>query len=317
MGSPSAGAIDRFGEVEVEEPRAAAGEVVVRVIAAALNPADLKVHRGEFAGRVLHARTRPLISGYDLSGVVESCGEGVSDLSAGDEVFGFLAYSSKTRHGSFGERVAIARSAVARKPASISHELAAAAATSGLSALQAMRDQGGLRAGGRALVIGAAGGVGSVAVGVAKALGAHVTAVCSTPGVELVRGLGADEVIDRRVTDPRSLTGPFDVIFDAAAAYSYSKLRHQLAPGGAFVCTLPSAAFVGGKLQAVFSSKRCRMLFVQPKTADLEQLAEWLAGGMSVPIDSRFHVRELAKAFERFERGDLRGRIAVDVASGW
>jgi hypothetical protein len=94
-------------------------------------------------------------------------------------------------------------------------------------------------------------------------------------------------------------------------------LRHQLAPGGAFVCTLPSAAFVGGKLQAVFSSKRCRMLFVQPKTADLEQLAEWLAGGMSVPIDSRFHVRELAKAFERFERGDLRGRIAVDVASGW
>jgi NADPH:quinone reductase-like Zn-dependent oxidoreductase len=316
IGIPAAGAFDQLGVVTIGAPTAGPGEVVVRVVASALNPADLKVLRGEFAGRVLHARTRPLVTGYDFSGVVEACGGGVTDLHPGDEVFGHLAYASSNRQGAFGERIAVARAAIGRKPSAVDHRVAAALATSGLTALQALRDVGRLQPGGRALVIGAAGGVGSLAIGVARALGATVTAVCSTYAIDFVRGLGADEVVDRRARDPRELTGPFDVILDAAAAYSYGALCGALAAGGTYVTTLPSAGWLGGKLLAMFSSKRCRMVVVRSVSADLEQLAAWVSGGTRVPIDATFPVRELASACAKMADGELRGRIAIDVEHG-
>jgi len=316
-GSPAAGDISKLGLVEIDAPSPHAGEVLIRVVAAAVNPADLKVHRGELAGRVLHARTKPLVSGYDVSGVVEACGEGVGDLQPGDEVFGMFAYSSGTKQGSFAERVVMKRGEVAKKPAGVSHATAAAAATSGLSALQSLRDLGRLTSGQRVLVIGASGGVGSIAVGVAKQLGAHVTAVCSTPAIELVRSLGADEIVDRKATDPTTVTGPFDQIFDTAVAYSYAAMRHQLARGGAFLTTLPTAGFVGGKLLSLFSSKRCHMLLVKGKSRDLEQLGAWLATGMKVPIDSTFPIRDLAKALERQGSGKAQGKIVVGVENGF
>ncbi len=314
IGVPEAGAFDKLGPVTVEPPAPADGQVEVRVHASAVNPADLKVLRGEFAGRVLHARTKPLVSGYDFSGVVE---RDAGDLHAGDEVYGFLAYSSKNRQGAFGERVIAERAAIARKPAGVSHETAAAAATPGLTALQALRDLGHLGKDGRALVLGAAGGVGSLAVGIARELGARVTGVCSTYAVDLVRELGAAEVVDRRARDPRSLEGPFDVVFDAAAAYSYASMRRMLTPRGVYVTTLPSPAWFGGKLMTLVSRRRCHVLVVKSVAADLEQLAAWIAAGMRVPIDSRFAVRDLAQGLARLDAGEVRGRIAIDVAGGW
>ncbi|MGE5181162.1 MAG: NAD(P)-dependent alcohol dehydrogenase [Acidobacteriota bacterium] len=314
IGVPSAGAFEQLGPVNVEPMAAGEGQVEVRVHASAVNPADLKVLRGEFAGRVLHARTKPLVSGYDFSGVVE---RDAGDLRAGDEVYGFLAYSSRNRQGAFAERVVADRATIARKPASVSHETAAAAATPGLTALQALRDLGRLPKAGRALVLGAAGGVGSLAVGVARALGARVSGVCSTYAVDLVRELGAEEVIDRRARDPRTLEGPFDVVFDAAAAYSYAAMRDLLAPAGAYVTTLPSPAWAAGKLMTALSRRRCHVLVVKAVSADLEQLATWIAAGMRVPIDSRFPVRELAQGLARLDAGEVRGRIAIDVAGGW
>ena len=290
----------------------------MRVVASALNPADLKVLRGELTGRVLHARTRPLVSGFDVSGTVEATAAGVTDLRAGDEVFGFLPYSSRTKQGAFAERLVVPRKTIARKPATVGHDVAAASATPGITALQALRDKGRLPTGGRVLILGAAGGVGSIAVSLARAWAkAHVTAVCSTYALEFVRQLGADEVIDRRTQDPRKLEGPFDVIFDAAAAYSFASMRHALSGAGAYVTTMPSIGVMTGKLMATASKKRCHFLIAQPVQSDLEQLAELIAGGMKVPIDSRFPVRELTKACERLTRGEMRGRIVVDVATGW
>ncbi|HSD87025.1 MAG TPA: NAD(P)-dependent alcohol dehydrogenase [Kofleriaceae bacterium] len=320
IGVPAPGAFDKLQPVEVEVPAPASGQIIVRVVAAAVNPADNKVLRGELAGRVLHAFTRPLVTGYDFSGVVEACGPDVDDLKPGDEVFGFLPYSSRTRGGAFAERLVANRAAVARKPAAITHEIAAAAATPGITALQAMRDKGRLRAGGRLLVIGAAGGVGSLAVAVARAwLGTdvHIAAICSTYAVDFVRGLGADDVIDRKVTDPRTVPGPFDVIFDTSAAYGYREMRHQLAPGGAYVTTLPTLGWLGGKVLAAASRKRCHMFIVTPRADDFEKLAAFIAAGMPVPIDTRYPVRELGKALDQLARGQVRGRIAIDVAAGW
>jgi len=319
MGVPFAGALDKLGPVEIEPPAVGAGQVAVRVIAAALNPADTKVMSGELAGRALHGRSKPLVTGYDFSGIVEARGDGVTDLTDGAEVFGFLAYASKNKQGSFAERIAIDRAAVARKPPAISHATAAASATPGLTALQSFRDKARLKSGGRVLVIGAAGGVGSVAIGVARALGAHVTGVCSTYAVELVRELGADDVVDRRERDPRSLTGPFDAVLDAAAAYSYASTRHMLAPDGAYVTTLPSAGWIGGKLMTLASKRHCHLVVVKSVAADLELLAGWMAGDakLRVPIDATFPIRDLAKAIDRFAKGELRGRIAIDVDGGW
>ncbi|HTL38842.1 MAG TPA: NAD(P)-dependent alcohol dehydrogenase [Kofleriaceae bacterium] len=318
IGTPHAGALDRIGPFDIEMPALTAGSVQVRVVASALNPADVKVLGGQFAGRVLHGRTRPLISGYDFSGVVEAKADGVDDLSAGDEVFGFLPYSSSNKQGAFAEHVVVPRNAIARKPAGIGHDVAAASATPAVSALQALRDKGTLPTGGKLLVIGAAGGVGSLAVVIAKAWAkAHVTAVCSTYAVDYVRELGADDVIDRRVTEPSKIEGAFDVIFDSAAAYSFTTFRHALARGGAYVTTLPGPALLTGKLLSAFSSKRCHTFLVKPVRADLEIVGELLAAGMKVSIDSHFPVRDLSKALERHARGEVRGRIVIDVERGW
>jgi NADPH:quinone reductase-like Zn-dependent oxidoreductase len=314
---PAAGAYSDLGVLDIALPAVAAGQLQVRVVAAAINPADLKVLRGETAGRFLHARTKPLVSGYDFSGVVEAIGDGVTDVQSGDEVFGFLPYAGSNHQGTFAERVVVPRAEVGKKPAGVGHDVAAASATPGLTALQAMRDQGRLKAGGRVLVLGAAGGVGSLSIGVAHALGAKVSAVCSTYAVDFVKQLGADDVVDRRAKDPRTIEGPFDVVFDAAAAYSYGKTRGQLAAGGAYVTTLPSPAWVGGKVMASLSSKRCRLIVVKSVAADLDQLGGWIAGGTRVPIDSKFAVRDLGQALEKMTKGELKGRIAVDVEEGW
>lgn len=313
-------ALGRLDALEVEEipaPAAAPGQVLVRVHAAAVNPADSKVLRGEFAGRILHARRFPLVAGYDYAGVIDAIGAGVSDLAVGDRVYGFLPYSSRNRQGSFAELVTVPIAEVGRLPAAVSFETAAAAATTGLTALQALRDRGGLTAGGRALVLGAAGGVGSIAVGVARQLGASVTAVASAKSADLVNDLGADQVVARAHGEPLALDGPFDVVFDTPAVYGYAACRRMLAARGAYVTTLPGPGLVAGKLMTLFSSRRAALLVVKSRRADLELLGEWLAAGLQVPIDSRFRVADAGRAVDRLRQGGMRGRVVVDVAGGW
>lgn len=316
VGWPRADSSEPPRLLEVDVPEPGRGQVKVKVVWSAVNRADLKVSSGAFAGRFLHARVSPLVVGYDFSGTVEG-GPEMGDLRAGDEAFGFLPYASTTRQGAFAEFVAVDRGTVARKPQSVSHEAAAAAATPGLTALQFLRDVGRLKASGRVLIIGAAGGVGSLAVGVAKRLGAHVTAVCSTYAVDYVRALGADTVIDRCKCDPLSVKGPFEVVFDSAAAYSYLGFRKRIAARGAFVTTVPSPAFFLGKAGAALSSKRCEFASVKPVSTDLKQLAEWLQSGLQAPIDSRFRLKNLGAALAQLSKGEARGRVVVQVEGGF
>lgn len=302
--------------MELPEPDTKAGQVRVRVHAASINPADAKVLGGDLTGRMLHASVSPLVPGYDFSGVIDQVGPDVEDLKVGDAVFGHLAYGPQNRQGTMAERVVVNAADVARKPVGVDHAVAAASATVGLTALQALRDLAKVQPGHEVLVLGAAGGVGSLAVGIAKRLGANVTAVCSDYALDFVRGLGADVVVDRKARDPLAHDHTFDAIFDTTGLYPYRSCRKLLKPQGAFVTTLPSPAWALGKASALFGGPRCEMVIVRSRQADLEQLGRWVAEGLPVPIAERFPAREVSAAFERLAQGRLLGKVAVAVEGG-
>jgi len=302
---------------EVPKPTPGRGEVRVKVIAAAVNAGEEKVLSGDFVGRFLHAKSRPLVLGWDLAGTVDALGDDVMDLAEEDPVWGHLAFSPSQRQGTFAEYVTLPREALAAKPENVSYQVAAAAPTVTMTALQSLRDLGRLGQSGRALIIGAGGGIGSVAVGIGKRLAGHVTGVCSTRDVERVESLGADVVIDRKRSNPLEAESEYDVVFDTPAVHSFGRCVRVLRPGGTYVTTLPGGALVTGMVQALFTSKRCRFVQVASKRADLELVGSWLREGLGVPIDSRHRIADLSSALERqTDRGRI-GRVVVDVADGW
>lgn len=311
------GPLERLRQIEVPEAAPGRGEVLVHVVASALNPADYKVIGGTMT--LLHGRTSPLIMGYDLSGTITAVGPGVRHLAIGDDVFGCLPYGPFNRRGTFAESVIVREAAVAVKPAAVSHQAAAAAATTGLTGLQGIRTLGHLPPGGRLLVTGVSGGVGSLAVGIGVRLGGDVTAVGSGAGLETARAMGASKVWDRtRSPVPGAAAGgPFDVVFDAAAAYRWRDWRHALTPGGAFVTTLPTKAFFVDKAVSLLTRTRAHMVAVKSTTAALDEIGQWLVDGLAAPIDSVVAVRDLAAGLERLRAGHARGRIVVDVEGGF
>jgi NADPH:quinone reductase-like Zn-dependent oxidoreductase len=314
MAAPSYGPLDRLAEIDAPLPSPGGGEVRVHVVASALNPADYKVVLGTL--KFLHARNRPLIVGYDFSGTVEAVGPSVTGVSVGDDVFGFLPYGPGNRRGAFAESLIAKSDEIAVKPPGVSHENAAAAATTGLTAIQSIRDLGRLPAAGRVLVTGVSGGVGSISVGIAKRLGAEVTAVGSGAGLELARRLGATEVLDRTERPlPGDIRDRFDVVFDAAAAYRWRHWRTALKTRGTFVTTLPSLAFAVDKIHSLFTGTRVDFVNVKSRPADLRLLASWLEEGLEVPLASTIPVRDIAQGLARLHKAG--GRIAVRVEGGF
>jgi len=310
MGRDAPGGIE-LTEVTVVVPDPGPGAVRVAVDTAAVNPADLKVLRGEFAGFMLHGRTRPLVPGYDFHGTVTAAGEGVQEIVQGDSVFGHLAYASGNRQGTLAAAVTVDQATLARVPDGISAEDAAAVPTVGLTALQALRDIGRLQAGHRCLVLGASGGVGAAAVQVAKAFGARVTGTCSAYAVEAVRTLGADEVVDRKATPVSAMTGTHDVIFDTTGLYGYRALQHLLGPAGVLVSTLPSAGLLFGMAATAFSSRRVGWVVVESRTADLEAVGRMMTDGLRVPVAGAHPWRQATDAFRQLDAGGFVGKIVV------
>jgi NADPH:quinone reductase-like Zn-dependent oxidoreductase len=309
------GPIDALGLGEIEAPEPLADQILVRVRAAAVNPADLKVVTGEDGGGFIHAMQFPMAFGYDFSGVVEQVGSDVTARVVGDEVFGHLAYSRSTRQGSFAELVAVRPSRVGVKPSSVSFEDAAAAATVGCTALQALRDKGRLKAGQRVLINGASGGVGSYAVQIARQLGAEVWGTASAAKADFVSGLGAAEVIDYRATPLTSIGKTFDVVLDAASRSSFQQTRRLINRGGAYVTLLPSASLLGGMLLSLFSSKRCSIVTVQSRATDLDQLGAWMAAGqLDASVERTYRLSEVGDALAALKSGAVQGKLAVRVS---
>lgn len=312
-------AADRHGGLselslrELPMPIAGAGQARIRVHAAAVNPADLKVLERRDGGSFLHASRFPLILGFDFSGTIERV-DPSSPWRPGDDVYGFLPYSPWTRGGTFAEYVVADVGTFGRKPLALTHAEAAAAATTAVSALQALRDHGRIGPGSTVLINGASGGVGSYAVQIAALLGARVTATASAAKLAYVAGLGAARVLDYRTTRLAELPDRFDMVLDVASTSSFGECGHLVRRGGSFVTLVPSPSLAVGMARAALTGKRCAWLIVKARGADLDQLAAWFEARTLVPaVDRTYPLAELPAALAHLRSGEARGKIAIAI----
>jgi len=318
---------DRYGppgEVlalrETEAPAVRDDEVLVRVHAAAIHPGDWMVVTGRpYLVRPMFGLPAPRkkTPGFDVAGVVEAVGADVTELGPGDEVFGQC-------DGSCAEQVSVSPHRLAAKPSNLSFREAAACPLSGDTALRALRDAGRVRPGHKVLVNGASGGVGTFAVQIAKSMGAEVTGVCSTRNVDLVRSLGADNVVDYTREDFTRGERHYDFILDNVGNRSMAACRRVVAPGGRFV---PNNGTSGGRwigtlgrtvaalaLSAVLP-RQGRPFVALGARADLLVLRELLESGTVAPvIDRTYPLAEVPEAFRYLERGHARGKVVIAVS---
>jgi NADPH:quinone reductase-like Zn-dependent oxidoreductase len=287
-------------------------EVQVSVAASSLNPLDYKARTGEV--RLVMRAKLPKVLGGDFSGTVSALGAGVTGFAIGDEVFGCVDEFADAR-GSHAEYCVVPFTALSRKPGNISHEKAATLTMAGLTAWQALTKHAGLRSGQRLLVLGGSGGVGSFAIQVGKASGAHVTATASAANANLLRHLGADMCIDYSTTDYASLSDRFDVILDCTGKSSYFHARRVLSKGGTYLTTLPGPSALLGKLLAPLFGQRVVMLIVKYVGADGEKLAELVSAGKVQPLLSRtLKLDEVPAALESMRLGQrIPGKQVVKI----
>jgi len=298
-------------------------DVLVKVKYSALDTATKDVVDKTITGYFVHSRSNPLIVGWHYSGTVIALGSETEEqfgLHTGDEVWGFLEYSPKQKQGAFSEYIVVAANKCARVPSTVDLKVAAAAATESITALQALRDYGELTSGeSSVLILGAGGGVGSAAVGIAKRLGAkHVTAVCSTKDVKRVKLLGADVVLDRSKVDVFAIeNNKYDLIFDTPAKYSALQCFKSLTPKGHYVVTIPSFSLVAAKFVGLFNGKTASFVECDSNRKDLELIGQWLVDGLVVDIDSTYPIRDIQKAMVRQQDKSKVGRVVVEVLGGW
>lgn len=302
---------------DVDVPRIGDDEVLVKVYAASVNALDYHMARGtpyivRFSGPATPGKN---IRGVDLSGQVEAVGKNVADLKAGDEVFG-------GGNGSFAEYASAARESVAPKPAALTHEQAAALHVAGLTAVQGLRDSARLQRGQSVLVNGAGGGVGTFAVQVAKWLGAYVTAVTRTENIEMVRSIGADEVIDYRTEDFVSRDKRYDVFFDVSGNRSFADCRRVLTEKGTLVVIggppgrwlAPATRVFKAIALTPFVSQRL-VPFLSKGSADDLALLKGLAEERRIcpVIDRQYVLSEVVEALTYAATGQARGKVTIKI----
>ena len=309
---------DRYGGSDVlvlrpaALPRPGAGQVLVRVRAAALNPKDVIARSGRLLiFRVLAGGRFPKRVGFDWSGEALALGPGVTGIREGDALYGMInAWSA----GACATHALVSVKELAPRPASLSWEEAAAVPLAAQTALQALRDVARLERGQRVLVNGASGGVGTFAVQIARALGARVTAVTSARNTARMRELGADDVLDYTTTDLRAAAGVHDVFFDVFGNRSLSFARPLLSARGTYVSTLPKGQVFRDVVLTALRGKRARLVSVRSRAADLVLLAEWIDKGAVRPVVDRvFPLEEIAAAEDYLGTRRARGKVVLRV----
>lgn len=308
---------------DVEKPAPEDNEVLVEIHAASANPADWHFMRGApFLARFANGLRKPKNTklGADVAGRVDAVGRNVSQFQPGDEVFGDL---SGHGFGGFAEYVCADENAFALKPANVSFEEAAATPLAAITALQGLRDQGHIQPGQKVLINGASGGVGTFAVQIAKSFGAaEVTGVCSTKNLEMVRSIGADQVIDYTREDFTQTGQRYDLIFDAVGNRSVADYQRALSTNG--ICSVAGFTTMSHLFQVMLlgawvsrrgDKKIGQMPTAQSNQADLVLLKELLEAGKVVPvIDRRYSLSEVAEAIRYLEEGHARGKVVITVA---
>lgn len=296
---------------EVPEPTPGPGQLLVRNRHTSVNPIDWKLASGAY--RLILPVKLPQIPGFDVAGEVVALGPGVTGFTVGDRVHARLG---GTRGGATAERVVVGTDVAAHVPAGMDLADAAALPLAGLTALQALREHGGITLAGssaRVLIVGASGGVGHLAVQIARAAGAHVTGVCSTRNVALVESLGANAVIDYTRPDAYAGHAPWDVVFDCVGI-DYGTWLPRLVPKGVYVNLLADPRVLARAALNPLCGKRVASAFLKTNAADLRALDGLVAAGkLRVVTDSRFPMERLADAWERSKSGRAVGKIVVDV----
>ncbi len=313
------GPADVLRFVEVAKPSPRDDEVLIRVRAASVNPLDWHFMRGmPYLVRMYTGLRKPKTGrlGVDLAGQVEAVGKNVTQFQPGDEVFG-------TCRGAFGEHVCASEGALVLKPANLTFEQAAAVPVAATSALQGLRDKGKIQRGQKVLINGAAGGVGTFAVQIAKVFGAEVTGVCSTRNMEMVRSIGAHHVMDYTKEDFTKSAQRYDLIFDSAGNHSLSDCRRALTAEGTLVLVGGPdegrwLAPLTGPLRAVvlsqFVSQKLLPFLAHLSKDDLIVMRDLLEAGKVVPvIDRSYPLSDVPDAIRYLEEGHARGKVVITM----
>ena len=302
----------------IDTPSISDREVLVRVHAAGLDRGTWHLMAGKpYLLRLVFGIRAPKqpVPGHDLAGTVAAVGSAVTEFAVGDHVYGF-------GNGTFAEYSVARENKLARKPATISFEQAAAVPVSAGTALQALVDVGRVKAGQKVLITGASGGVGSYAVQLAKAFGGEVTGVCSTAKLDLVRSLGADHVIDYTRDDFAAGADRYDLILDIAGMPTLRRLRRALTPTGTLVLVGGeqggdwTGGTIGRQLRArtvsLFARQRLTSCIAKERGSDVERLSKLITNGQVIPsIDRSYPLAEAPKAMRQLEAGQVRGKIVI------
>lgn len=318
------GTADVLKSEDIPKPIPKDDQVLIKVRAVALNPLDWRMLGGvPLPFRVMMKMATPTAEravgiGRDVAGVIEAVGKSVTQFKVGDEVFG-------TCEAAVAEYACAKESGLVEKPAEITFEQAASIPVAGLTALQGLRDKGKVQAGQRVLVNGAAGGVGTFAVQVAKSLGAEVTGVCSGSNVEMVLSIGADKVIDYTQEDFTKGTERYDIILECVGNKPFSECRPVLKPEGRYIIVGAGhevsmldilATAVKAVAQSTFSRQKAVMFIAKSNQPDLTLLGELIATGKLRPvIDRTCKLDETPESLAYLEKGHARGKVVIDVAS--
>src|SRR5262245_61561422 len=314
------GTPDVLKVVEVAKPTPRENELLVKVRAASLNFIDAGLVRGPLVGRPLFGLRKPKFTGVgrDFAGVVEAVGNNFSEFKPSDEVFG-------EKGGSIAEYVCVRKDRVALKPANITFEQAGGVTHAGLTALQGLRT-GNIHAGQKVLINGASGGVGAVALQIAKAFDTEVTAVLSSRNVEMARKLGADHVIDYTKEDFTKRDERYDLLFDNVTNHSMSERRRILKPNG--ICVLAGiggagpnqgqiwriARGLGAALWSRFTDQKFKRYITTMDEADIKFLADLMAAGKVIPfVEKTYPMAETSEALRYFGEGHARGKIVITI----
>jgi NADPH:quinone reductase-like Zn-dependent oxidoreductase len=318
---------------DVEKPVPKDNEVLIEVRAASVNPLDGGLMKGRpYIARIMTGLRKPKITrlGVDVAGQVEAVGRNVTQFKPGANVFGVCIsdpHASGVRvwvcQGAFAEYVCAPDSTLVMKPENVTFEQAAAAPVAAFTALQGLRDKGHIRPGQKVLINGAAGGVGTFAVQIAKSFGADVTAVCSTRNVDIVRSIGADRVIDYTQEDFTKRGQRYDLFFDCVGNHSLSACRRVLNPKG--ICIMVGdrsgrgmmgllARLIAALVLSRFVSQKFVTLLARPNKKDLNIMRELMATGNVTPvIDKRHSLSELPDAIRYLEAGHARGKVVITL----
>jgi NADPH:quinone reductase-like Zn-dependent oxidoreductase len=306
--------IRRYGGAEVFEPgqvptpQPGAGQVLIRVLGSSVNPVDTAIRAGML--KTFVRLDLPAVLGVDVAGEVVALGPGATRFAIGDRVF---AFSGLTRGGGYGEYAVLPESYLGRVPDALSWAEAGTVPGVGATAYEAFTGHAPVRPGMRVFINGGAGGVGTYAAQIAKAMGAEVTATSSGAKADVVRGLGADHVIDYTTTDPYTARDEYDVVLNAVRDAPLADLKLMLEPGGTLVTITgnPPQAVLA-KLNNPFSNRRTVVMFVSTSGEILDGLAELIAAGKVKPVvEHTYTWDQLAAAHQRVETGRVLGKVAV------